>query len=151
MVITFELFLTMLKNGEIFYFVNHYIEKSTQEPHYHLCIHTEGTTCTFLLCGTSSPESTIGYLERLNISYSTFPCIRPDPEYNILKKDTYFSCNQIFEFTCQDLYNKYISGDLKHKGSLCESDKMQIKTGIEDSPILTEIDKVDILTSFPDV
>ncbi len=140
-------FVNELKNGVLYYFLSSKIKSS--ESHFHLCIHVRENQCIFMLCGTSRPESTTRYLDFNNISYETFVPISPNPLLNELTKDTYFHCNQLFEFDCDELYNLYLKNQFRKRGTIEECELLNIKNGIKASPILENNIINEVLTSFP--
>ena len=141
-------FIATLANGRIYYFVNSRF--ASTDSHFHLCLHIRHDEDIFLLCGTSRPESTTRYLEYNNISYETFVAIRPNPRLNTLSKDTYFHCNEVFEFKGEELYQLYLNGDFIDRGTIEEYELLNIKNGISKSPILETNVINEILNSFPE-
>lgn len=138
-----EEFIENLKNGDLVYFQSSQLK--SPEPHFHVCINVSENVCVFLLCGTSSPERILRYLQLRNITYETIVGVEPNPDINELKKETYFNCNDPKTHTTAELYQLYCAGQLRFRGSIESSYMEFIRRGIKVSPVLTEEEKEELL------
>ena len=131
-----------LTPGTILYFHNDSIIHSPL-PHYHVIVKVTDKEIVLLASTTSRLENKIRYIAVKKLPMSTLVFINPDTD-NGLTVESAVNCNEIFQYSKENLKTLYTSGDLKIKGQLQEAYLEQIIQGLIDSPLIEKEIKMQI-------
>ncbi|MCC6691551.1 MAG: hypothetical protein IT235_08475 [Bacteroidia bacterium] len=130
-----DLFLKGIRARKVYYFSNNKI--NTEIPHYYVCIkRTDADVLILSLC-TSQFETIKRFVESRNLPFETLVFIAPDI-HNPFTKQTYVNCNEIHEFTVEELKEMYESEAVEFSGEISEGHYVQILLGLKASPMIDD-------------